>query len=645
MKIGDKVVYNKPNSPLDGKEGVLLTAHMGYGGVQFDEEVPEGHDCNGKGTSGHCLYVPLSQLSVVAPFKIGQEVAIYIGDYIGKTGIVTQILDDSDPLMFEIECDDIGTIRYTQDYIMDASQFVAPLYQIGDRVDIHCENLSTQDINKIDMTQFAKVGAIIPSLHGPISYQYMVNTMGYDSTTVKVNESDLSASDKMEWMYGLQDYMKHTTDWNREGILESALFSQMPRDLLGIYIALLCENKPYKDIDYETSYHLFYACREGGDWNIELSAILDNELYILPYSSEEDKLRATEMLNSSRLEIEWLTDRIARTKNHLNTYIFLYDINDISTVIENVLFLAPNKESKLYQALSDHDFRYAWSIIDEINKRYIEEYERNKRNEEIAHAIKTLGEFERKTLNRDIEDLQDKIDRTNQALRDYYKNLHQKRLQAMGLSDSSDEMECFKMTIEELGDNLKSLEVNDSGNLTIHVVTDLMFFDEDLYNAGVREAYHGSYPDKVLDLLDDIVYKKVTLVVEESVTVFSNGTIQCRQKASDRDDIDLVIKTGYPNPHHVYYNCWGQNGNFISKAKIEQHYTTCLRQILSAMQGLNVTDGAVMEKMLNDFNRHYNKQKYKAICFNNPCIRDNATGELFTISEYLHRNDGKEEEK
>ena len=69
FNIGDRVI------PLEGIfEGIYTSSpgtiiYVSYSnntrvGVEFDERIPEGHSCEGRGTDGHCRYGHVNELDI-----------------------------------------------------------------------------------------------------------------------------------------------------------------------------------------------------------------------------------------------------------------------------------------------------------------------------------------------------------------------------------------------------------------------------------------------------------------------------------------------------------------------------------------------------------------------------------------------------
>ena len=83
-----------------------------------------------------------------------------------------------------------------------------------------------------------------------------------------------------------------------------------------------------------------------------------------------------------------------------------------------------------------------------------------------------------------------------------------------------------------------------------------------------------------------------------------NCTINFRQ-ANDADytyenyaDMNLLT-SGIPNPHHAFYNCWGDNKTPILKYLANNDLYEAVQQIISAVSTINVVDNAVFAKFCN----------------------------------------------
>ena len=129
---------------------------------------------------------------------------------------------------------------------------------------------------------------------------------------------------------------------------------------------------------------------------------------------------------------------------------------------------------------------------------------------------------------------------------------------------------------------------------------------------------------------DIFINRTKQLLIETGAIIYiERPNIGYKNPASIRTDVyALSAFSGIPNPHHHYYNCWGDNKPNIIRALTEHDYVLAITQVFAAMGGLNLTDTPVMEKFIRSELREYKVT---------PCIKDVATSEVITIQEYERR--------
>lgn len=92
----------------------------------------------------------------------------------------------------------------------------------------------------------------------------------------------------------------------------------------------------------------------------------------------------------------------------------------------------------------------------------------------------------------------------------------------------------------------------------------------------------------------------------------STGNIREVSALTRDEDHGLdVILPGLPNPHHRFYNCWGENARHIASATREKDFANMLVQIKSAVSYINFEDSAVTDKLFD--HRNWVDCKQKAI--------------------------------
>ena len=187
--------------------------------------------------------------------------------------------------------------------------------------------------------------------------------------------------------------------------------------------------------------------------------------------------------------------------------------------------------------------------------------------------------------------------------------------------------------------------------LYIVYTTKLLYWSEDIFKTlrthGPR--YISNHPNAAVDYMITKVFEERThsLWFEEAVCI-SVETYDSDIRYIDRDrlvnnDADgymtLSKRTGIDNPHHKYYNCWGDNKPAIIKALTESDYPVALAQIFAAIAGINFSDGIVMEDF---FIRTFADRSNTINQI--PCIEVNKTGERITIEELYNRREQDEDD-
>ena len=142
-------------------------------------------------------------------------------------------------------------------------------------------------------------------------------------------------------------------------------------------------------------------------------------------------------------------------------------------------------------------------------------------------------------------------------------------------------------------------------SICIGVKTTLKFWDSKEYD-NCRNAYFANYKDYELYYMDKIwKTKEIKIHMIEFVRCnLDNCTINFKQ-VNDADytyenyaDMNLLT-SGIPNPHHAFYNCWGDNKTPILKYLANNDLYEAVQQIISAVSTINVVDNAVFAKFCN----------------------------------------------
>lgn len=266
---------------------------------------------------------------------------------------------------------------------------------------------------------------------------------------------------------------------------------------------------------------------------------------------------------------------------------------------------------------------------------YYKEYNATKKDREFNNALKSIVN---NIVNAKKSTFEAEITRYQEDIRNYYdyirtateklNDVKGRYLLQLTLNEDQKLTDLQKF-IENCKENVGFLKANDNV-ITIVYKTPLIYFDETLL-----KPYYDSHRDNVINtaapwkqqLLKDIFFeKKYTLLIESSIAM--NLQSARFQYVPVGNYIQSSETVGIPNPHHKYYNCWGDNEPTIFRAIQDADYVTAFTTAFAAMAGINLSDTAVVNKFVTQ-----EIDDYYAVL----CLKDNSTGETISFSEYERR--------
>ena len=199
------------------------------------------------------------------------------------------------------------------------------------------------------------------------------------------------------------------------------------------------------------------------------------------------------------------------------------------------------------------------------------------------------------------------------------------------LTDQEDKSEELKAFFESCGDKIAYINFNEN-RLYIVYRTALIYYEPDMlrrYFESNRGNCVTNAPMHIQQLLKDVFLdNKYTLLIETGACLdVRNNRIQFADPTSLMNKSRETL-AGLLNPHHYYYNCWGDNQSLIVRALMDKDYIKAILTAFAAMSGLNISDTAVMEKLIRE----------EFVYFpDTPCLKNNETGEIITINQYKRR--------
>lgn len=148
--------------------------------------------------------------------------------------------------------------------------------------------------------------------------------------------------------------------------------------------------------------------------------------------------------------------------------------------------------------------------------------------------------------------------------------------------------------------SLTTFDIN-SGILSLEVTTPLEYYDKESYKILRNSTRHNALSSVSEDnkkLFDAIFLTgEVKLILSNSVDLsLTYGSIVVKAKSD---------YAAYPNPHHKWFNCWGDYTRPITDNVLDYHWDTALHLITIATAGINVEDSPVMTKLVYDLLGEY----------------------------------------
>jgi Icc-related predicted phosphoesterase len=312
--------------------------------------------------------------------------------------------------------------------------------------------------------------------------------------------------------------------------------------------------------------------------------------------------------------------------NNVDTPEVLFKTAAALMVIKN--YFGENTE-KLAEAWMTGDGTKVSTVIIEHYKEYREELIRKRFDESIQSILTNLTTAKRHNYDYRIRNLEREINDHYKRIRELLDTLNKIKGEFL-LSITINEDDKAKQLINFLNvcKNKISFIKADGNELWLVYKTPLVYFDgnllENYFASTLRNSVNAS-PDWEQQLLKDIfIDKKYTLLIESGIAINLNDSTFRNLRPSSVG----VYAKGIPNPHHMYYDCWGDYTPEITRALQDSNYVTAITTAFAAMGGINLADTAVVNKFVEDEIHSYRDMQ---------CLKDNETSEYMTIEEYKRR--------
>lgn len=268
--------------------------------------------------------------------------------------------------------------------------------------------------------------------------------------------------------------------------------------------------------------------------------------------------------------------------------------------------------------------------------------EETRRLRTITSAVQNYRDRGMARMQRDIQRTEQKINDLYSTLSSYHRELTRQKeayyaKTILNSAPSDSENDPLITFFKSLKDALKTIRVNPNGTvLDVIYRTPLLYFDSTQlkhYFESTRENCVNSAPDWEQQLIKDIFLEnKYTLYITSGAELYlaDIGVSYC----NPGNYLEVRDFDGVSNPHHEFYDCWGDNATPIRKALEADDIVTALAQTFAAMASLNFSDTAVIDKFVH--------RTLPNVSSSVKCLQNNETKELLSVPEYTrrYRNNG-----
>ena len=275
------------------------------------------------------------------------------------------------------------------------------------------------------------------------------------------------------------------------------------------------------------------------------------------------------------------------------------------------------------------------TLVENYYKEY-KEYKINKQREEALEAMCKAMVVDRSNEFRNrIDEIQHNIDMLFAKISEYSESLDKAKGEFLlyTLENEEDKGEELRNFIASCGDKISHIRFSNN-KLYLVYRTSLIYFEPEMlerYFESTRDnCVNTAYSAKQQLLKDIFINQTYELLIESGACLNLGNNSVCWT-----DPINLLpngydAMVGIPNPHHIYYNCWGDNQSNIVRALRDKDYITAILTTFAAISGLNIADSAVIEKFV--------RQELENTAFRNiRCLKNKETGELININQYIRR--------
>lgn len=243
-----------------------------------------------------------------------------------------------------------------------------------------------------------------------------------------------------------------------------------------------------------------------------------------------------------------------------------------------------------------------------------------KRERDLEIVCESLKQKQKQRLENQITDFRNQIERYNENIRQTSLLKREAEKNLLYFEHTYKETDEFCQLILT-AKNIDKVYI-DGNYINITVTQPLMFWEDEQYEDNKNGSTYRNADKWKRDLLDKIFEdKEIELILHQT---FCFHTSEARVETNQ----GYVGTKGIPNPHHFYFNCWGDNKSPIQEAIAEGDYATALNQAIAATAAFNLGDGTVWGKFIQVELRDMQETE---------CLKIKETGEIISIKEFRKR--------
>lgn len=253
---------------------------------------------------------------------------------------------------------------------------------------------------------------------------------------------------------------------------------------------------------------------------------------------------------------------------------------------------------------------------------------------QLAETLTQAGTYGRQRivnrLQHQIDSKQNQVNSYLRTLQEYYDSIRELRERLLGAQHTAGNEDEFSEFLIANVDNITYAKLV-AGYLYMRYRTPLLYWDEDVFKI-LRESsnsnpLHTTATAKQ-QLIDDIFSTRKVVLWFDSSFRYSLVSPGFERRILENEFNDVPTAKGLPNPHHYYFNCWGDNEPRIIAAQDKGDNIIALAQIFAAIAGINLSDNIVLDKFIRNMWSDFKHVK---------CLELKETNEFISIEEYYAR--------